>query len=342
MPSAHIADVMAAVRTRILELAPLFDDLAVDIGNPASFHPRQDTAPPLVTLFVYRIEPDNSAMLATPSTALALRLHVLITVYAGQGETEGEIAGSYELRILSHIIRLFHEQPHVGPVRIREAVPVGALAALVTQDLMIEARQMAPDMEEINHIWTTQADAPYRTSVVYRFSFGIVTPSQPSDEGQPVLTVDLSDPDDPDPDAHGVTPVMPTLVPEPEPEQGVLSLDVGAPGPTRLAPGVTLPVGGGAAALEVLAVTETAENLDLVLERFDQTTGTWVDETADLTLASVTSLARLALQGGGAITTDTVGFPDPGAAMVFRLGAVRPGDPDALVMAPVFVTFEAP
>lgn len=341
LDTAHLADVMTAVRERIRSLDGLFDNLLVEIGNPAQFHPRSGTDPPLVTLFVYRIEPDHAALLATPNTAAAMRLHVLVTVYCSAGENEFESPGTYELRILSHIVRLFHEQPYLGPVRIREAVPVGPIASLVSSDIMIEARQMAPDMEEINHIWTTQgAETPFRPSLVYRFAFGIVTPSRPSDEGPPVLRAELRDPADTDPTSPGPIPQLSEIPAEPEPELGVLSVNLGTPSAPVLVPGTSFVAGSGAPSLELVAVTEAEESLDLVLERFDQSTGLWSDESDSLDVSSITSLARPTLQDGGLVTAETVGFPDPGVPAVFRLGARRGADPEGLRMSPVFVTAE--
>ena len=77
---SHLADIMNAVRDRILTLGPFFPGLVVEIANPAQFADRADTDPPLVTLFVYRLEPDHTALLATPNSGAAIRMHTLISV----------------------------------------------------------------------------------------------------------------------------------------------------------------------------------------------------------------------------------------------------------------------
>ena len=102
--AAHVADAMAAVRRRIqsLNTGPFSaTPIAVEIGAPATFHPRDDGATPLVTIFVYRIEFDNAAYLSTPTGAQALRLHALLTAFCAAGVDRSESAGSFELRILS-------------------------------------------------------------------------------------------------------------------------------------------------------------------------------------------------------------------------------------------------
>ena len=70
--ASHTAQVMAAVRERIQTLnTPLFSatPITVEIGNPAQFHPRPDGAPPLVTIWVYSIEFENTGLLVTPESA---------------------------------------------------------------------------------------------------------------------------------------------------------------------------------------------------------------------------------------------------------------------------------
>jgi hypothetical protein len=339
--SSHLEDVINAVRARIVSLDPLFGGIDVEVGNPAQFHPRADGSKPLVTIFVYRIEPDNAAMLATPDSAAAMRLHTLITVFCTEGLEEAESTGSLELRILSHIIRLFHENNKLGPVRIREAAPIGPIAALVTSDLTVEAQQMAPDMEEINHIWTTQADAPYRTSVVYKFSFGIITPSQPSDVGPPVLTTNFGDPDHPEFDDIGVTPFLADLVEEEiPPALGVLTINIGSAASPQFVPAIAVEEDTGPINFNLVAVTETAENLDLTLERFDQQSGLWVDISAQLSLNSITSLARTVLQDGGNITNTAATIDEQTEPQVLRIQAQRNIDPETLQISPVFITAE--
>ncbi len=183
--ASHIADVMAAVRDRIRELQPLFPGLDVEIGHPAQFHPRAAESNHLVTLFVYRIEPDMRAMVSTPEVGLAVRLNTLVTVYGGDKEDLSESIGSLELRILSHILRLFVERAMLGPVRLRDTLAQGALAVWAEQGLSVEAEPLSLDMEEINHIWTTQGDTPYRTSLAYSFKYGLVTPLKPTPDGPP-------------------------------------------------------------------------------------------------------------------------------------------------------------
>jgi hypothetical protein len=342
--AAHAAQVMAAVRERVLSLnaAQYFGDteITVEIGNPAQFHPRPETAAPLITIWVYRLELDNTAFFATPDSAQALRLHTLFTAYCAAGATSDESAGTFELRILSHIIRLFLEEPELGPIRIVNALPVGPAAGLIMSDLMVEARPRSLDVEDMNHIWTTQGEAPFRTSIAYTFSFGVVTPSRPGDEGPPVLTAVLEDPLDPGAGAVGARPEMPAEAGEPVVALGVLALQIGTAGAPHLVPEITFTAGAGDQVLSVVAVTEAEETLVLSLEEWDGGSGAWTDATGRLSGTALTSLRRQALQDGAPITPTDVTLGD-GSAGLLRLSAARTVDPGTLSISRVTITMEA-
>jgi hypothetical protein len=344
--TAHIADVMAVLRDRISALDSVFENMAVEVGNPAQFHPRLSSEP-LVTLFLYRIAPDHAAFLSRPDAGLAVRLHVAITVYCAASEEEGESAGTKELRILSSIARIFMETPRIGPIPIRDVAPIGPLALLTANDLFVEMHLLSPDMEEVNHIWTTQADTPYRTSLVYEVSFGFVTPSRLADEGPPVLA------------AAGRVEATAPGAPPASPDQRIdvsatgaaragyaaITLNTGTPAAPVLVSTVSARLSDGPSlAVQLVAVAETAEQLDLSLERFETTSGLWQEASASLSTASVTGTARAiaaaALTGGGALPATALVIDAPAAPAVMRLRARHASDPESLIIAPVHVSFE--
>jgi hypothetical protein len=341
---SHTAQVMVAVRERILSLnQSIFQatPIRVEIGNPAFFHPLAESSPPLVTVWVYQLEFDNAGILPTPNTVQALRLHALITAFCQAGAAPQESHGTFELRILSHIVRLFLEEPEVGPVRITNALPVGPAASLIASEFMIEARPRTLDVEDFNNLWMTQADAPSRTSLAYSFAFGIVTPSRPTDEGPPVLNVVLEDPEDGSDAAIGVRPAMPDTAPPVAPALGVLALQMGTPAAPILMPEVTFIAGAGDQTLSVVAVTEAQENLVLALERWNGATGGWVDVTGRLSATALTSLVRASLQDGAPVTATDVTLADDGAVALLRLSASRAADPAMLSISRVTISMEA-
>lgn len=343
--ASHTAQVMTAVRERVQDLNDTgyfsATPILVEIGNPARFHPRADTAPPLVTIWVYRLELDNLAILPTPDSAQALRLHTLFTAFCQTGATTAESAGTFELRILSHIIRLFLETPELGPVRILNALPIGPAASLITSDLMVEVRPRSMDVEDQNHLWATQGDTPQRTSVAYTFSFGIVTPSRPSGDGPPVIQALLEDPLDTSASAIGVRPELPPVGPEVPVALGVLAVQLGTPAAPNLSPEVTFTAGAGNVVLSLVAVTEVETDLVLTLEAWSGAAG-WTDVTPRLSATALTSLERQVLQDGTLITPTDVTLTDDGTAGLLRLSATPTTDPDKLSLSRVTITMEAP
>lgn len=341
---SHTAQVMVAVRERIQTLnQTVFQatQLRVEVGNPAFFHPLSATSGPLVTIWVYRLEFDNTVMLVTPDSVQPLRLHTLITAFCPAGADPQESHGTFELRILSHIVRLFLEAPEVGPVRITNALTVGPAADLITSEFMIEARPRSLDVEDINHIWTTQGEAPYRTSLAYTFSFGFVTPSRPTDDGPPVLNVVLEDPDDLSAEAIGVRPELPADTPESAPALGVLALQLGTSAAPNLVPDVTFTAGAGDQVLSVVAVTEAEETLVLSLELWDGDAGSWTDATSRLSDTALTSLVRRDLLDGAPIAATDVTLADDATVGILRLSAERTVDPEILSLSRVTISMEA-
>ncbi|AML51927.1 Pvc16 family protein [Falsihalocynthiibacter arcticus] len=329
--AAHIAEVMNAVRQRILTLRDMFEPitLAVEIANPAQKHPRAaDADAHLVTLFLYRIEPDHTAFLASPKNGMAVRLKVMITAYGGQMDGVLESIGTLEMRILSHIMRLFIEAPDIGPIRVPETLPIGPMAGFVTNGVAVQAQQLSLDMEEVNHIWTTQGDTPFRTSLVYSFNYALVTPLTPSDEGPPVLMTNSSATPDYDPNP------APPLV-----NMGALAFRVTTLGQPKLLPTTTVLVGGGNIDLALLLVTESPETFDLVIEQLDTATGIW-GATAG-TPAQIVSFAYEALNPAAVPAGTPVSIPNPAAAAVFKLSVRHPVDPDDYEIGPVTLVVEA-
>lgn len=331
--SAHIAEVMEAVRARILTLKTIdgLTDLAVEIANPAQHHPRPvDATSHLVTLFLYRIEPDHAAMLAGPDRGMAVRLKVMITVYGGQKDGAEESIGSVEMRILSHIMRLFLEQSKLGPIKVKDTLPLGPIADFVTKGVSVEAQQLSLDMEEVNHIWTTQGDTPFRTSLVYSFNYGLVVPSTPSDIGPPVLSVDSS----------SEAEFNPTPTPAPA-QLGALAFVIDQGGGLRqLVPSLEA-VSGADIDVALLCVTEASEAFDLTLEKLDPTDGVWVDQPAAFAPNELTSLARDSLDPAAMPTGTTVSITDPGEAAVYKFSVTHKTDPGSYQIGPITLVVEA-
>lgn len=329
--AAHIAEVMNEVRKRILTIKSLFApiQLNVEIANPAQFHPRAaDADAHLVTLFLYRIEPDHAALLSTPERGMAVRLKVMITVYGGQADGVEESIGTLEMRILSHIMRLFMEQPKLGPIKVKETLPLGPIAAFVTQGVTVEAQQLSLDMEEVNHIWTTQGDTPFRTSLVYSFNYALVVPATPKDIGPPVLATESS--------------ATPNFAPDAAPAQvnlGALALRLFDNGVVKLVPTVSIVPALGNISVPLLLVTEEAATFNLTVEKLNAADGTWVAETAQP--AQINSLARGELNPSAVPAGTNLQLTNPSGAAVFRVSVTHPTQPESYQIGPVTLVVEA-
>lgn len=138
-----------------LELAPA----NVLIGSPAAAAKELEREPrTLLNLFVHRIEAAGQGSGEAAQDLFHVRAHALITAFAEAESDAGSqvtvSAGENDLRLIGGTLRLLHEQP---VLRLRD-------------DAGDEVAQLqllpAPlSLDDINHLWSTQGDAPYRLSV---------------------------------------------------------------------------------------------------------------------------------------------------------------------------------
>ena len=310
--AAHIAEVMVAVRARIKTLEGQFaaPGLDVEIGNPAGFSaPSGNSAKHLITLFLYRIEPDHAAYLSSPERGMAVKLRVMINVYGVKSTGSGESAATTELRILSEIMRLFMEEPVFGPIKVKDTPPIGAMLPFVTQGIEVEAQQLSLDMEEINHIWTTQGETPFRTALVYSFNYGVVAPKSPKDDGPPVLRTEMARLTGPGgPDDTGVYPDLPDAeLDSDDLMMGALAFRSVVDTNVELSANLTLEPAVGLVEVPLLLVTEQGGDFAVTIEILNPASGTWqfvpapvVGNPPQPDGRQITAVPRAGLGGGGA------------------------------------------
>jgi hypothetical protein len=124
----------------------------------------------VINLFFYRIAASGFHAAQGAQDPLMMRLNCLVTPFCKDISDEETLitSGEAELRILGEVVRLFHEHPVLGPLS-------GTTADGTRYTL--QAVMTSPEMEEINHVWTTQGnDLPYRASAVYEFAVVPVDP----------------------------------------------------------------------------------------------------------------------------------------------------------------------
>jgi hypothetical protein len=131
----------------------------------------------VLNAFTYRLAPSGVHADAGSGDPLFLRAQVLLTCFPnGTGTVEPDT----DLRVLGHAISVLHSLPSI-PVILLGAVPVGAGPEdFRTRNPVIyqlQAHLLAPAMEELNHIWTTQGgELAYRLSLAYELALIPVEP----------------------------------------------------------------------------------------------------------------------------------------------------------------------
>lgn len=135
----------------------------VTIGPPSAAAREQEATlsnpQDLFNLFFYRAEYDGTPG-ATSDDPIYVRAHCLLTSFGlTDSATGGLSAGEKDLRLIGEAMHWLHRQPFV---RIRnEAGDEVAQLQVVPTPL---------SLDDINHIWATQGELPYRLSVSYEFA----------------------------------------------------------------------------------------------------------------------------------------------------------------------------
>ncbi|MGB3336090.1 MAG: DUF4255 domain-containing protein [Devosia sp.] len=154
--------------------------VAVDTPMAASEKAKGLPNQHLLNLFFYRISHSGFHAGLTSNDPLFLRLHCLVTPFPGKFET----TDYPEMRMLGRAIQFLHGQTLFAQPLVNE----GADATRYS----LECTLLQPNMEEINHIWTTQgSELAYRLSAVYEFSLVPVEPAVRRPPGPPVRTAIL-------------------------------------------------------------------------------------------------------------------------------------------------------
>jgi Pvc16 N-terminal domain len=160
-------------------LFPIDSAYEVTVDSPSGVKRHQDrvTDKGALNLFFYRFEPAEFF----PENAANERWHVrakcLVTAFSidghetiGGAET-GVPAGQIDLRVLGSVMRHFHEKPVILDA---------------AKGLHLEVVPGLLSSEEINQIWVSQHDVPYRPSLLYEFA---LLPVEPKVYGRPSLPV---------------------------------------------------------------------------------------------------------------------------------------------------------
>lgn len=135
----------------------------VVIGHPnAAFKLSETpTAGHVLNLFFYHLEHGGYPADGQSADPFYIRMYCLITAFSRDTTTGNNVsvgAGENDLRVIGGVIGLLHQRPTVN-VQTNN----GELAQLQAV--------LAPiNLDDINHIWATQGETPYRLSVAYELA----------------------------------------------------------------------------------------------------------------------------------------------------------------------------
>ena len=178
--ASFLSDTTEIIRAHLsAALFPIDSAYEVTVDSPSGVKRHQDkvTDKGALNLFFYRFEPAEFF----PENAANERWHVrakcLVTAFSIDGrESLGGAdtdvpAGQIDLRVLGSVMRHYHESPVILDA---------------AKGLHLEVVPGLLSSEEINQIWVSQHDVPYRPSLLYEFA---LLPVEPKKYGKPSLPV---------------------------------------------------------------------------------------------------------------------------------------------------------
>lgn len=122
-----------------------------------------------LNLFAYRVSPSGFQADVSQDATHFIRVNALMTAFPRETADDDT-----DLRILGHAIRVLNSHPIIP---FSGAPLPGPAIPDPKTDYRLEAILLAPPMEEINHIWTTQGgELAYRLSAVYEFALIPIEP----------------------------------------------------------------------------------------------------------------------------------------------------------------------
>jgi hypothetical protein len=167
-PPSFLSNISEFVRTKLNE--ELFDDVSyrVTVDSPSGVQKMMDAESSpngALNLFFYRFEPSGFFPQAAADQRWHVRARCLVTAFSiSETDAMGIVpAGEIDLRVLGSVMQYFHENPVMidGAKSWHLEVVPGNLSS-----------------EEINQIWASQHNVPYRPSLLYEFALLPVEPQK--------------------------------------------------------------------------------------------------------------------------------------------------------------------
>jgi hypothetical protein len=186
LPASSLSSAAYGLRKLFLQHIDELDDINyIRIGHPAdNIKDLDDAEENCLNLFFYDVNYDGYPADGSIDNPFYVRLHCLITA-VGHKSKEPESPGSSnerdvskgenELRLVGEVMRVLHEQPllAIGDAEGNEIA-------------MLQVIPHTMNLDNLNHIWSTQTDISYRLSVAYEMALAPV-PQAPAVEASPLV-----------------------------------------------------------------------------------------------------------------------------------------------------------
>lgn len=164
LPVSAMSDAANKLRNVLLaEIGDLDDVKRIRIGHPSDTISGMDTGLNNLNLFFYNVAYDGYPADGLSENPFYVRLYCLITAVGAKADALSPSAGENDLRLIGEVMRVLHQKP-VLSVDTGDSVEVAQLQ-IIPHTL---------DLDNLNHIWSTQGDTAYRLSVAYEMSLAPV------------------------------------------------------------------------------------------------------------------------------------------------------------------------
>ena len=176
LPVSSLSDAAHGLRTLFLQNIDELNNINdILIGHPAeNIKELDDAEHSCLNLFFYNVNYDGYPADGMSNNPFYVRLYCLITAVGQKTEINGNGSerdiskGENELRLIGEVMRILHEQPLL---MISDAEGNGIAMLQVVPHTM--------NLDNLNHIWSTQTDISYRLSVAYEMALAPVPNALP-------------------------------------------------------------------------------------------------------------------------------------------------------------------
>lgn len=199
LPASSLSKAAYGLRNLLLDNIDEFDNIEnIMIGHPGdTLKDLEGLEENALNLFFYDLNYDGYPVDVEYNNPFYVRLNCLITAVGYESSepdglgTRDVSKGENELRLIGEVMRILHENP--------------VLSVADNNDNEIALLQVVPhtiNLDNLNHIWSTQSETSYRLSVAYEMALAPI-PNQSPVDSSPLVTQpgmlawgDLNRPDD--------------------------------------------------------------------------------------------------------------------------------------------------